>query len=211
VRDRYGATLILGSVVLVATAVIHPSVVPFGDQAALARMTLIDGLAHGLAVLGTWLVLVGLVGLSRMLGLERITVLAALLAFALPAAGVVVAAALDGFVLPQLAQQWTGADQVVRDELRVLIRFCVLVASAITRIYLLFGAVAIVLWSWVIYRDRLSRTLPWLGALLGLAGIATLIGGPPYINVHELLALVFGQAVWLVLAGLMMIRRNVAS
>jgi hypothetical protein len=207
----YGATLICGSAVLLLMGVIHPSAIPFGDSSALARMAFIDALAHSLAILGTWLVLVGLVGLSRMLGLQRATVVAALLAFGLVASAVVVAAALDGFVVPKLAEEWVNVDSIARGNLRQLIQFCVLVASSVTRIYLLFGAIAISLWSWVIYRDRLSRGLAWLGAVVGVVGIATLFGGPAYISVHELLALVAGQAVWMILAGLLMIRRGVAA
>ena len=44
--------------------------------------------------------------------------------------------------------------------------------------------------------------------MVGAAGFATLVGGPAYVNVHELLALVLGQSVWMVLAGRMMIRRG---
>lgn len=207
----YGATLICGSAVLLLMGMTHPSAIPFGDSAALARMSLIDALAHSLAILGTWLVLVGLVGLSRMLGLQRVTVLAALVAFALLAAAVVVAATLDGFVVPKLAQQWTSVDSSACNTLSQLIRFCALLASSLTRIYLLLGAVSISLWSLVIYRDGLSRALAWVGALVGIAAIATLFGGPAYVSVHEVLVLAVGQAVWMVLAGLLMIRSRVAQ
>jgi hypothetical protein len=187
---------------------IHPTAIPLGNSAALARLTFIDGVAHSLAILGIWLVLVGLVGLSRILGLQRVPVLAALVAFALVALAVVVAAALDGFVVPRLAAQWENANSVARDTLKQLILFCVLVASSLTRIYLLLGVIAVGLWSWVIYRDRLSRGLIWIGAVVVCAGIATLFGGPVYVGVHELLALVAGQAVWMILAGMLMIRRG---
>jgi hypothetical protein len=73
---------------------------------------------------------------------------------------------------------------------------------------MLFVAAAILLWSWVVYRDRLSRGLPWVGALVGLAGVATLIGGPAYVNVHELLALVAAQSAWMMWAGVLMIRKR---
>jgi hypothetical protein len=94
---------------------------------------------HSLAILGTWLVLVGLVGLSRMLGLKRVTVMAALVAFALATFGVLIAAAFDGLVVPKLAQQWVDADTLARGDLKQLMRFCVLIASPLTRIYLLLG------------------------------------------------------------------------
>lgn len=165
----YGATLISGSAVLLVVGVIHPSAIPFGDSAALARIAFIDALAHSLAILGAWLVLVGFVGLSRMLGLQRVTVLAALVALALLASAVVVAAALNGFVVPKLAAEWVEADSIARGSLRQLIQFCALLASSLTRIYLLLGAIAISLWSWVIYRDGLSRGLAWIGAVVGVA------------------------------------------
>jgi hypothetical protein len=114
-------------------------------------------------------------------------------------------------VVPKLAAEWANVDSISRGSLGQLIQFCVLLASSLTRIYLLLGAIAISLWSWAIYRDRLSRGLAWIGAVVGIAGIATLFGGPAYVSVHELLALVAGQAVWMVLAGLLMIRRGRAD
>ncbi len=203
--------LLAGSGVLLVMGVLHPSAIPWGDDTALARAAVIDAIAHSLAILGTWLVLVGLVGQSRMLGLQRVPVMAALVAFALATAAVVVAAAIEGFVVPQLAQQWTGADLVAGGDLKRLVRFCVLTASALTRVYLLLGAVAIALWSWVIYRERLHRGLPWVGAVVCAAAIAMLIGGSPFISAHEVLALVAGQAVWMFLAALLLIGKHVAD
>jgi hypothetical protein len=202
----YGATLITGSAALLAMGLIHPSTIPFGDSGALARMAFIDRLAHSFAILGTWLVLVGLVGLSRKLGLQRVAVIAALVAFALPTVGLMVAATFDGFVLPNLAEESMNADHITRRELMQLIRFCVLVASSLTRVYLLLGAVAISLWSWVIHRDRLSRLIPWSGAAAATAAIATLVDGPTNVGVHEVLALVACQTVWMLLAASLMIR-----
>ena len=210
-QTGHGAMLILGSAILLLMSVIHPSAVPFGDSAALARMAVIDALAHGLAIVGAWLVLVGLVGLSRLLGFQRVTVTAALVAIALATAGIVVAAACDGFVVPKLAEQWSGADSIARDTLKELVRFCVLLASSLTRIYLLLGTTAMALWSWAIHRDGLSRSLPWVGVAVAVAGFATLFGGPAYVNVHELLALVLGQSVWMILAGLMLIKHGKES
>jgi hypothetical protein len=70
--------------------------------------------AHSLAILGTWLLLVGQVGFARMLGLQRTVVMSALVASALPVAGAVVAAAIDGFVIPKIAEQWMSGDDTTR-------------------------------------------------------------------------------------------------
>ena len=210
-ETAYGAILLSGSAVLLVMGVMHPGAIPLGDDSELARMAVIDALAHSLAILGTWLALVGLAGLSRMLGLQRVTVMAALLAFALASVGVVVAAALDGFVVPKIAEQWTEADNIALGDIKQLIRLCVLIASSLTRIYLLLGAVAISLWSWVIYRDRHSQALSWAGAVVCVVGISMLIGGPSYVSAHEVLALVAGQTVWMALAASLMIRRDVTA
>ena len=205
-ETRYGALLIAGSAVLLAMTAVHPSSIPFGDAAALARLVWVDGFAHTLAIVGVGLLLARQAGLSRMLGLQRTIVVTALVAAALPAAGIMVAAALDGFVIPQLADEWMRADATARATLEHLIRFCVLIASTLTRIYMLLIAVAVLLWSWTIRGDRLSAGLPWLGVVVGIAGVASLFGGPAYFSVHEVLLLVLGQSVWMVWAGAMMIR-----
>jgi hypothetical protein len=209
-ETAYGAILLGGSAVLLVMGVMHPSAIPWGNDAALARLAAIDAFAHSLAILGTGLTLLGMVGLSRMLGSQRVPVTAAMVAFALASSAVMVAAALDGFVLPTVAQHWTEADKIAGDDLKRLVQFCVLTASSLTRIYLLLGAIAIALWSWVIYRDRLDSALPWVGSMVCIAGIAMLIGGSPFISAHEVLALVTVQTVWMLLAALLMIRRRAA-
>ena len=209
-ESAYGTILLSGSAVLLVMGMTHPRSIPWGNDAALTQLAFIDGFAHSLAIVGTGLTLVGLTGLSRMLGSRRIPVTAALVAFLLASSAVTVAAALDGFALPAIAQQWTDADRVAGDDLKRLVWFCVLAASALTRIYLLLGAVAIALWSWVIGRDRLDAALPWVGAMVCVAGIAMLIGGSPFISAHEVLALVAVQAVWMLLAALLLIRKGAA-
>ncbi len=207
-KAHYGWVWLAGSAVLLVMGAVHPDRIPFGDQDALARMARIDAAAHGLAILGIGLLIVGQVGWSRMLGLHRPVVLLALVAAVLPAAGIVVAAALDGLVIPRIAQEWMNSDEVARAGQEQLIRFCVLIASALTRVYMLLTAVAILLWSWVLHRDARHRSLPWVGSAVGVAALATLVGGPVYVSVHELIALVVGQSVWMICAGVLMIRED---
>jgi hypothetical protein len=202
----YGLALIGSSQVLLVMSVTHPSHLP-PTRAALEQVGLVAAIAHSLAILGVWLALWGLAGMSRFLGFERPLVVGALIAYALPAAGITVAAALDGFVIPQLALQALDADDATRSTLHSLIGLCVLAASSLTRIYLLLGAVAIAMWSWVIRTRAGSRGLPMLGALVALTAVGTTFGGPAYISVHVLLLLVLVQSSWMVWAGLLMIRR----
>jgi len=206
----YGRVLIASAMVLLVMSFTHPSSLP-PTRAGLEHIAIVDAIAHSLAILGVWLALWGLCGLSRSVGFERPMVIGALLAFALSSAGVTVAAALDGFVIPKLALQALDADAATQATLRSLIRFCVLTASSLTRIYMLLGAVSIGLWSWVIHSQGRSRGLPLCGALVALAAAGTTFGGPAYISVHVLLLAVAVQSVWMVWAGVLMIRQEGVS
>ena len=209
-EKTYGLVLIASSLVLLAMGLIHPGRLPSTHE-ALEHTGLIAAIAHSLAIVGVWLALWGLAGLSRFLGLERPMVVGALAAFVLPAAAVTVAAALDGFAVPNLALQALDADDTTRHTLHSLIGFCVLVASSLTRIYMLLGAVAISMWSWVIRGKRLSRGLPLMGAAVALSALGTTFGGPAYISAHLVLLLVLVQSAWMVWAGVMMARQPGAA
>jgi len=206
----HGLVLIASSLVLLVMNVTHPGHLP-DTRAALERVGLVAAIAHSLAILGVWLALWGLAGLSRFLGLERPMVVGALIAYALAAAGITVAAALDGFVTPQLALQALAADDATRATLHSLIGFCVLAASSLTRIYMLLGAAAIAMWSWAIGAGAYSRGLPVLGALVALIALGTTFGGPAYISVHVLLLLVLVQSAWMVWAGMVLLGRDGAA
>jgi hypothetical protein len=201
----YGSALIASSLLLLAMALTHPAAVPLmASRQAFEEFTLVNHVAHGLAIGGVWLSVVGLAGFSRMLGTTRPSVTAAFIAFAMCAAAILVGAALDGFVVPQLAERWFDADKATRETLRQLMHFCVSVASVLTRVYMTLGSAAILLWSYAVWRARQSRGLPWLGVLVSITAVATTIGGKPIVSVHELLALAIGWTVWMVWAAIVM-------
>jgi hypothetical protein len=205
----YGSALIGGSLLLIAMGLTHPTGARlFTTREALEQFTLIDHVAHGLAIAGVCLAAVGLAGFSRFLGTTRPTVAAALVTFAMTASAMLVAPALDGFVVPQLANRWFDADAQTQAMLRQLVIFCVSIAGVLTRLYMTLGAIAILLWSFAAWRLSVSRVLPWLGAFVAIAGFATTFGGPPMVSVHELLALALGQALWMVWAGVSMLRSD---
>ena len=208
----YGSALMGGSLLLLAMGLTHPTGARlFTTREALADFTFIDHVAHGLAIAGVCLAVVGLAGFSRFLGTTRPTVTAAFVTFAMTASALIVAPALDGFVVPQLANRWFDADAPTQATLRQLIIFCVSIAGVLTRLYMTLGAMAILLWSFAAWRVRLSRVLPWLGAFVAVAGLAASLGGPPMVSVHELLAVALGQALWMAWAGVAMLRADAPS
>ena len=69
-EKTYGLVLIASSLVLLAMGLIHPGRLP-STREALEHTGLIAAIAHSLAIVGVWLALWGLTGLSRFLGVER--------------------------------------------------------------------------------------------------------------------------------------------
>ncbi len=202
----YGCALIISSLLLVAMGVTHPTGAGLlASRQAVEKFTLIDHAAHALAIGGVWLSVVGLAGFSRMLGATRPSVIAAFIAFTMCSVAILFGVTLDGFVVPQLADRWIDANQTTRATLQQLMQFCVSVASALTRVYMTLGSVAILLWSFAVWRARLSSGLPWLGVFVGVAAVALSIGGRPVVSVHELLALVLGWAAWMLWTGVVML------
>jgi hypothetical protein len=203
----HGAVLMASTLVLFVMVGMHPSRIPADSHEALEHLRLVAGFAHALAVVGVWLSLWGLAGFSQVLGITRPRVVAALTAFVLPAAALCVAAMLDGFVIPELAKGLVGADAAHQAEIWSLVRFCVLIASAITRLYLFAVALAIVLWSWEAMRAGFGRALLWVSLAIAALAIALCFGGPTFVTVHELMLLVIGQSVWMVWVGVLLWRR----
>lgn len=205
-NSLYGSALIISSLLLVAMGLTHPTGAGLlASRQAFQRFTLIDHVAHVLAIGGVWLSVVGLAGFSAMLGATRPSVVAAFIAFAMCSVAVLFGVTLDGFVVPQLADRWFDADQATRATLQQLMHFCISVASALTRIYMTLGTAAILIWSLAVWRARLSSGIPWLGLFVGIAAMAAIIGARPVVSVHELLILVLGWAAWMLWAGIVML------
>src|SRR6516165_8029312 len=74
----YGSALIGGALLLIGMGLTHPTGARLlTTREALEQFTLVDHMAHGLAIAGVCLGLVGLAGFSRFLGTSRPTVAAA--------------------------------------------------------------------------------------------------------------------------------------
>jgi hypothetical protein len=205
----YGIALLLSTVGLLATAGLHPTAPLMPDSSAtIERFSLMNKVVHGLALGSVWLSLFGVVGLSRSLGFQRPDVIAALTAFAMAAMMITFAAVMDGLVASELARRLIGADDAARQDVVQLMRHCFLIASSLTRFYVVAASAAIALWSVAMLRAGFSRVLPWVGFFTALLGFVGQFSGYLRMNTHDLMLMVVGQGVWIVWTGLVMIRRD---
>lgn len=207
--DRiHGAALIAGSLAFLATAGLHPSGSDLlASPEAFARHAPINVLAHALALVAMWLTLFGVIGIARRLGAQRPAVIAATVAFALGAAMISLAAIVDGLVSTRFAADYVASnDDALRGAIRGHMRFCYYLASSLSRYYVTAAALAILLWSWVAWRMRFDRVLPWLGAILGVVALAAQMRGYLRMNIHDVMVLAVGQGLWMGWAGFALYR-----
>lgn len=210
-RDEtlYGGALILSAVGMIATGAFHPT----GHQLlaspeAIAHVGLMNKIVHGMALGSVWLSFFGVVGLSRRLGLQRLDVTAALVAFAMGVMALTCAAVTDGIVATELAKGFIGADEATRNSVLQLLRLCGLIASSMSRFDVAAVSVAMLFWSVAMMRTGFSRALSWAGVIIGVVGLLALFSGHLRMNVHDLIAMVLGQGIWTVWTGVVMIRHR---
>jgi hypothetical protein len=203
----YGGALIAGSLALLATGALHPTGGELlASREAAEHVGLKNTIVHAIALAGVWSALFGVVGFSRRLSFARADVTAALIAFAMASFAVMVAAIIDGIAIPKLARWYFELDGSVRDGIRGQMYYSGLLASSLSRFYVSAVAVAVLLWSWAVWRTRLDRVLPWVGVAVAVPAVIGQLSGYLQMNVHDVLILAVGQGVWMIWTGVVLMR-----
>jgi hypothetical protein len=197
-----GLALIVGSVGMIITMVLHPS----GHIAAAQMERTIRMLiaVHSLALACLPIVFLGAWGLSRRLASpDRLAFIgAAFYTFALFA--VMNAAVADGLITPMILRQIVASAgvPVAIDSWQIVARYNFFTNQGYAQVYVVASIIAILLWSAAIWRNRiLPRGLAIYGFILGLATLLALFSGHLNLDAHGFGLIVFGQAAWLIIAG----------
>jgi hypothetical protein len=174
-----------------------------------ARNQFLDGLVHGGFIATLSVLIVCFVFLSRALGMARVPVVAAFVAFCVGCGALMGSMILDGFVIPAIAVRFSGmgsADGLTRAE--TLFILCGTLIRFLMPMGLLFQGLAMLSWSSVIVGSRGWRLAV---GVLGVAGGVLLIGAMlaplPRLREHVLLGGIVVVAAWyLGLAGVLCAR-----
>lgn len=209
-RDEriYGIALILGTVAFVGTGALHPTGKQLLASAdAFTRDAPINVLAHSLALIGLWLTAFGIVGLARRIGMQRPDITAGVVAYAIVLVLISLAGVVDGVVSTRLAGAYVSSD--IESERKVLagfMQYSYNLASSISRVYVTGTAIAVLLWSWAIWRTGFDRWLPWVGVVISVVGLGAQALGNLRMDVRDVIVLALGQGIWFVWAGIVLYR-----
>jgi hypothetical protein len=206
---KSGLALIAGSLGMIITMAVHPhgTVNPAQVESMARNLTIV----HSLAVASLIVLFLGAWGLSRRLASPDRLDIIGLVVFAFASAAVMNAAVMDGFVAPNVMRRIVEAGAGAGETWRVVFRYNFEINQGFARLYAVTSSIAIIFWSLSILRNRtLARGLAAYGCVMGAAALIVVIGGLA-MDVHGFGAVVLGQAIWFVTAGMLLRRQPETS
>jgi hypothetical protein len=163
---------------------------------------------HALALVSMPVLFFGAQGLSRHLATAQRLVLPALVAYAAAVIASMNAAAFSGLVAPALVPKIL-AGPPASGTWRIVFQHNGLLNQAFAAVFTAASSAAIILWSVAILRNRaLARGIGIYGCVLGPITLAAFFSGHLRLNVHGFGLVIFGQAIWFAVTGVLLWRHE---
>ncbi len=201
-----GLSLIIGSILMVLTMVLHPA---GGNVTHIIKIFNTIVISHTIAIFSLPLMAFGFYGLTTLLlNHSKTAFLAFYFAlFALIAA--MLAAAINGIVLPMFVERYFNEFEQNKNILNPIIKYGFMLNKSMDYILIAGILVAISIWSVLISR---SNTLPkWMGyygMALCIISIFGVIIGFDFIHLSGFRIVVLSIVGWIILAGWMMRKKG---
>jgi hypothetical protein len=203
-----GIALIAGSIGFVITMSFHPSGHDFteaGDQLnAVVTQTMI---IHIPAAISLPILFLGALALSRSLVASARLSMAAIVSYGFAMVAAMSNVVVDGFVAPPLMGRFVAATGPASDLWRAVLTYNGQLNEVYAQVFVIASAVAIILWSIAILRDRtFTLGIGIYGLLLGfLIAIAMVLGQLTIVN-HGFRLVILGQITWFAIIGVLLLR-----
>jgi hypothetical protein len=202
-----GIALIVGAVSGMITMSLHPVTGPHPITPAQFEKlaTLMIGV-HVLAIAGIPFSFLGALALTRRLNSPARLALVGLVIFSLGLVAVMIAPAISGLVGTEILRHVIerGADT---EQWRTLMKYNYLINQAFAKIFVAASCSAVALWSLTIVQRRaFPVALGIYGLLLGPTLVIAMITGGLSLDAHGFGLIIFSQAIWLIIAGILLLR-----
>ena len=215
---RSGVAMIAGQVGLFLTLSLHPSgkISPAEVDQMVHRLIAV----HSIALAGLPLMILGALGLSRILSSRNRLSVAAFVIYSFAIAASLSGIVIDGLVMPHLLPHLADAAKIAAaagaqpaattsasDTWRALLKYNGYLDMAFVQLSLVATAVAVITWSMAILLGKIfPRATGIYGLILGVIALVALFSGMLGAE-HALMIIVFGQSTWfLILGGLLCVR-----
>lgn len=200
-----GISLIIGSLLLIATMVLHPS---GGSVAHILHVYNVIVGSHSLAILCLPFIGFGFYGVSVALQTDsRVSTLAFMIA-ALGLVAALVAATINGLTLPLFLSHSTEAIQSQPELVQSIVRYGAAINQPMDYVFIGSILLAMGIWSVLILRTAVfPKWTGYLGILLLLLVLIGLVLRFDFIDLTGFRIFIFGLVSWIVSMGVLMMRR----
>ena len=201
--DRSAAlALVAGSLAGLVVMALHPTGGEVSREASAGGGMVLVQAVHWLAIVAQPLLLAGTLAITMSLRARRDAAVAAYIFFAVGSVAILIAAAASGLVSPAVLGGMHDTDSSGTMSMENALHYTFLLNQAFARIYVVLGALAIVLWSWAILGGReLPRALAVYGLVLGAVLVMGLASGHLTLGIHGFGLVILGQSVWMIWAA----------
>jgi hypothetical protein len=202
-----GIALIIGAVSGMVTMSLHPvaGAHPI-TPAQFEKIAMLMIGVHVLAIAGVPFSFLGALALTRRLDSPGRMALVGLVIYSLGLVAVTIAPAMSGLVGTEVIRHMI-ARGAGSEQWRTLMVYNFLINQAFAKIFVVASCSAVALWSFVIVKSRaLPVAIGIYGLLLGPLIVIALISGGLSLDVHGFGLVIFSQAIWFIVAGLLLLR-----
>ncbi len=196
--------LLSGSFLMVVTMVLHPT---GGNIERLYQMMGINITAHSIGIAAVPFTLFGFWGVARRLGSNNALNMLAFTIVALSMVAVVMAAAMNGLVLPFFLQSFQDTWQQSEQQVRLVLTYNFAVNRAMDYIFIVGICAGMALWSVVVVRTKqLGAWVGWVGLVISAGAVVFLASGANLIHLHGFRLFIFSIVAWIALMGIQLVR-----
>ncbi|WP_436514669.1 hypothetical protein [Ekhidna sp. To15] len=194
-----GLALIIGSVLMIATMVLHPV---GGDFDQLLKIVTIGIISHSLAILSVPFVAYGFFGLTMRLKSSSFLSYTgfSMMLFALVAA--MMAAATNGLILTDMVKSYEGASEETIASLKPLFVFMRSFNHAFDYIFMGGVCLSILFWSIAMLKTKSMKSwVGYFGIFLAATSIILFLSGFELLHLAGFRVFIFGNVAWILTVG----------
>ncbi len=199
-----GIALIFGSLLIVATMILHPS---GGNIEHIIKIYNLIMITHAMAILCLPILTYGFYGLTKtLLDKNGISILAfIIISFGLVA--VLFAAVFNGLVLPQFAMAYSDSIHENSNVLRPIMDYGFSINRSLDYVFITACCLSIILWSGLIIRSlNFPKWIGYFGLVLIICALIGVLTGIGFTSLIGFRIFIFGLVSWILAAGSILIK-----
>jgi hypothetical protein len=209
---KSGIALIIGSIGGIVTMAIHPVGSASLNAAQVDHLALGSAIAHSLALMSSVALVLGACGLALRLSAPDRLAFSALVVYFFAAVAIMIAAAVSGFIVPEIMRRMVGDSPAAAPQWRIVIYSIFQINQAFAKIYAVAVSIAMLLWSASILRHAgLDRKMAFYGCIVAPLIALAICSGKLRLDVHGMGIVALAQAIWFVGVGVQLCGKTLTN